>query len=308
MFFPGHLFFRLINMKKLYVILVCLTFLFSSVYSGGFSSLKLGTDARSGGMGMAFTALSNTGSGGFWNPAGLATMQKHHIQLSVHKWIQGVRNEFVGYGSGNGRSGFGIFFLHTQISDLEYRIAAPTPEPIGTFSNHEIILGISYAKKVKRRVSCGITIKGLYEKIFTDEATGIAVDLGVLWELKKNGFRIGGGIQNIGETGKLQEETIELPVTWKFGFAFPLDRLGGKWIFVLDAIQELHLPFHVHSGMEFTWRDILMARAGYQTGYETRNVTAGLGFKWTVYQLDYSFMPLQTGLGDAHRLSLGIYW
>ena len=94
----------------------------------------------------------------------------------------------------------------------------------------------------------------------------------------------------------------------RLGFAFPLEMLGGCWTFVMDGVKEKDFPYHLHGGVEYGWRGSVFLRFGYQTGYETRDVTGGIGFTWSKYRLDYSYMPLGSGFGDSHRLTVGIGW
>jgi len=299
-------------MKKQLIVFIVLFAALNS-HGSGFPSLKMGVDARSGGLGMAYTAISCDGSGGFWNPAGLATMEHHDMVLSMYRWIQGARSEFLGFGSGNGTAGIGVYLFHTQVTDLEYRLDVPSDDPLGTFSDHEIVLGLSYARAIKKQLTLGMTLKGLYQKIFTDEATGLAVDIGVLWEMWENGLRTGIVVQNLGRTSKLQETSISLPLTLKAGLAWPLNALGGIWTLTADGLKERDFPFHLHTGMEYLWGGMIAGRLGYQTGYtidsiKTRDITAGLGIIWSGYRLDYSYMPFYSDLGDVHRLSFSVQW
>lgn len=307
MFSPGLLSFEVLLMRYVHILGIVLNFGVSQVFGGGFSSLKLGVDARSGALGMAYTALSEDGSGGYWNPASLASLRGRDFLFSIHQWIADVRGEFFGLGWGKEKTGLGIYLLYTEVGDIEHRIV-PLSNPLGTFSAHELIVGISYARMVTERLSVGMTLKTLYEKIFIDEASGVACDVGVLWKVWEEGLRVGAVIQNLGKTGRLREEEIKLPLFGKVGFAFPIEIFGYRCILALDGVKERGFPFHIHGGVEYGWRDILFLRFGYQSGYETRNVTGGAGIVWGRYRLDYSMMPLGSGLGDSHRLSLGVGW
>ena len=274
---------------------------------GGFPTLKLGAEARSGGMGMAFTALAEDGAAAYWNPAGLTRLDRKDIQLSVHRWVEGVHSEFLSFGWGNGTWGFGMHALFTEVGDIEYR-SVPSPTPLTTFSANEFIIGFSLARVIQETISIGFTVKMLYEKIFIDEALGIAADFGVQWELWEEGLRVGGVVQNIGRTGKLVEETIELPMTLKAGLAYPLVFGQSRITGVVDVVKEKDFPAHVHGGIEAGYKGLLFVRGGYQTGYDIRSFTGGLGFAWKNYRLDYSYMPIDGGFGDSHRLSVGIRW
>ena len=269
--------------------------------------MKLGCHARSEAMGMAFTALADDGSAGFWNPAGLASLQRKDMLLSFHRWIEDVRDEFLAFGWGGPSSGMGIHVLYTDMGEFEQRIV-PSPTPMATFSAHELIFGVSYARMVFNRFDVGMTIKLLYEKIYIEEAWGVGVDLGFLWHVWADGLRIGGVLQNLGKTNALFEEDISLPMTVRLGLAYPLNTFGGQWIFVVDGIKERGFPYHLHGGIEYGWRGRVFIRCGYQTGYEARDITGGIGVAWGGYRLDYSYMPLGAGLGDSHRFTVGIGW
>jgi hypothetical protein len=274
-------------------------------FCGGFSTLMLGVGARGTGMGMAYTAIANDASGGFWNPAGLLVSKKGDFLFSVHRWIQGVQGGFLALEWGRETRKFGIQMLYMEVSDIEHRIG-PSPDPLSTFSAHEIITGFSYALRLRKNFSMGLTLKLFYEKIYIEEALGFGGDIGFLWEIQKGGLRLGGVMQNIGKTDRLKTESIPLPLVGKLGAAYPIQLFRNQCILAVDLVQEKDMPFHVHAGCEFNWQEMLCLRFGYQTGYETRRLTAGLGVALKGYRLDYSYMPLLQGLGDSHRFSLGI--
>ncbi len=291
------------------VLLFCVVFSIGAAqgFGGGFSSIKLGGGAKAGALGMAYTALSDDASGGYWNPAGLAFLGKKDFLLSVHRWIESVRGEFLGFGWGGERSGMGFHVLYTEVGGIERRIV-PSPTPLFTFSAHELIVGLSYGRVIWERFSVGMTLKALYEKIFIEETWGVGGDVGVLWSVWEGGLRIGSVLQNVGKTGPLRSEDVELPLTGRLGVALPVEILSGRWMFTIDGVKEGGFPYHIHGGMEYEWRNILFLRCGYQNGYETRDWTGGVGVVWRGYRLDYCYMPLREGLGDSHRLTFGIGW
>jgi len=269
----------------------------------GFTTLQIGGNARASALGMAYTALADDGSGAFWNPAGLMFLDKTECLFSLHRWIQGVQSGFLGFGWKGKHAGIGMYLLYTEVGGMEYRLVA-SPTPISLFSSSEIVGGLSYARTLGRRWSFGLTVKLYYEKIFLDEAVGVGGDIGFLWEMREEGLRIGGVLQNMGGTGRLRNEKIPLPFTGKVGFAFPFCFLGEHWMLAVDGMKEIDLPFHVHGGVEYGWLDRLFLRCGYQTGYATRTLTGGIGLHMGWVRLDYSYMPFRKGLGDAHQLSL----
>lgn len=289
------------------VILLLLPLIPCGLYGDGFSTLKLGGSGRAAAMGMAFTSLADDGSGAFWNPAGLSMLNRGDVQLTGHRWMGELKSALIGIGAGNGRSGWGFHMLYTEIGGMEYRIE-PSPAPLAEFSSHEWMGGLSYARSLGGGFSLGLSLKMYYLKIFTDEALGIGGDLGILWHWKKTGFRFGAVLQNVGKTADLRNEPVPLPLTARAGLSYAINGFGGAWIFSLDGVKQRDFPLHLHAGMEFGWESGIFFRLGFQTGYHTRDITGGVGMAWNRYRLDYTYIPLAGGLGDSHRVSIGIAW
>jgi hypothetical protein len=188
---------------------------------------------------------------------------------------------------------------------MDYRLDRPTPEPIGTFSAHEWSAGISYGRRIVGSVSAGMTFKLLHERIFIHEATGWGIDLGASGNW--SGFQIAGTVQNLGRTGKLNHESIDLPLTARLGLGRFFESGFGRFWTVTEAVARKSEHVHLHAGVEFDWRGLAL-RMGYQTGYDTRGMTAGLGLSWGRTKVDYAYMPFGSGLGDSHRFSVGLTW
>ena len=292
-------------MRKIILSFTFIVLSAGTVFGSGFSSLKFGGSARVGGMGMACTALADKGSAGCWNPANLAIFDKTDFAFSANRWFKDFRNEFIGFARGNDKNGVGVHLLYTEIGGIQQRIG-PSPEPLSLFSAHEFIAGVSYARKINEQVSIGVTLKMFYEKIFIEEARGLGGDIGILWVPKVKWFRLGAVLQNLGKTEKLKDEKIQLPLTLRLGLAVPLEFLGTHWNFAIDGVKEQNFPFHLHLGMEYGWRGIFFLRCGYQTGYTNRSLTGGIGVVWGRYRLDYSYIPLHSGLQDINRFSITV--
>ena len=103
----------------------------------------------------------------------------------------------------------------------------------------------------------------------------------------------------------MEDERVSLPLTVRLGGMMPFNFREISLAVAADIVKERGFPLHVHCGLEAGW-SVLFLRAGFMSGYDTRSWTAGLGLKWKSYRLDYSFMPLGMGLGESHRLTVGI--
>ncbi|MFC1569580.1 hypothetical protein ACFL4L_05050, partial [bacterium] len=239
-------------------------------------------------------------------PASAGVIQQRAFVLSLHRWMDDIQSEFLGFASGNGKQGVGFFILFTEIGKLEHR-TIPSEAPLGLFSAHEMSLGFTYARLIAPDLYLGLAVKGYYEKIFVEDTWGLGGDLGILYDTHFYGVRIGGVLQNMGKTGRLQDESIPLPLTGKLGLLKSFNLYGGDWLVTMDCVKEEGFPLHYHAGAEYCWHSAIALRLGLQTGYETRDITGGIGIIRNQLRFDYSYMPMSV-MGDSHRLSFGVSW
>lgn len=284
-------------MKNKFLILL-LMILFSSVcYSQGFLSLKLGADSRTAALGMTGTVLNEFGSTGYWNPAGLSFTTDKNLQFTHHRWIQGVTSTFLGFD----QHSFGFHVLFTEVGGIEQRTVA-SQEPESVFSFYELVIGVSYARRVKENFSLGATLKGLAEKIYIERALGFAFDLGMQYEVIQEKLCLGAVIQNLGRTEKLDDERIELPTSIRIGVGYTDNFRGTQFKLLMDGVADKR-SVHLHWGGELEFYNTFFIRAGYQNGYRVKGVTGGVGLVWNSIGVDYSYMPIKRGLGDSHRIT-----
>ena len=273
----------------------------------GLAFLKLGAGARAVGMGETFTSLADDPSAVYWNPAGLAIISGAHLLFTHNEWLQDIRHEFLAVNFHIGKNAFGIGLMTSSVSGIERRVA-PTAEPLGEFGAHDVMLGISYARKLKPSLSVGATAKFLYQKIYIEESSGVALDLGVRYQTHLPGLYAGAALQNFGYTSKLKTEAPKLPQTARIGIAYQLDaeQLQGKLIFAADVVQIFESTAHLNLGAEYDLKNLFQLRLGYQTGYQDKGIHAGFGVGFLRYRLDYAFVPFSAGLGNTHRIAFGI--
>lgn len=275
--------------------------------STGLSFLKLGAGGRAVGLGEAYTAVANDASGTYWNPAGLANLSGTELMFTHNKWLQDITNEFAAFGFRAGKNAFGISFMSNTIGGIEQRVKA-SAEPLDVLNAHDIMFGFSYARGFGENISLGSTIKYLYQKIYIESASGLAVDLGLQYKTPLQGLKTGVVFQNFGFMAKLQEESTKLPQTIRLGLAYqlPFQLLNGEFLLATDWMKIIESTSHVHFGLEYNFIKYFALRFGYQTGFEDKGIHGGFGVSFNRYRLDYAYVPFTSDLGNSHRISLGI--
>lgn len=292
----------------LIIVLTCIYHSPLSAQGGkaGLSFLKLGVGARPLAMGEAGVATSYDPSATHYNPAGLHSSTTPQLLVMHKEWLEGTQTEFLAASFSVEPLSFGAFLNATSIPDFEIR-QRPGPAE-GTFTAHNAAVGISAAYDISESVYVGFSLKYLYEKIFVDEADGVGFDVGGLYR-SPWGIDLGVSLANIGSMGKLRNESSTLPTTLRIGAARSeaLASFDASMNFALDVVSVLPEDnTHIHLGAEFTYDQTFSIRAGYITGYETRNFTGGAGIRYTFLSVDYAFVPFSLGFGAAHTFSLTI--
>lgn len=269
----------------------------------GLPFLKNGPDARSSGMGETGTAASGDHSSYSMNPATLAGTQQRQLMLSHRAGFADVTIDHIGATFPGETWTFGLTAVTSSIGGIEVRLRPGEPE--GTFSARNAAIGAGAAYAVSQDVSIGVTGKLLYEKIYVDEASGYAMDAGVLYRVN-DALSAGASLVNLGSMSALRSASTEVPASLRFGGSYAA---GLTDEFSLLAAADLVKTLdddgtHLHIGFETVYDAMLMLRGGYQTGYETRSFSAGLGIRYGMLRIDYSIVPNSGAFVPSHTVSL----
>ncbi len=277
-----------------------------SAGSTGLSFLKFGYGARNIAMGDAGTALSNDLTGLFYNPAKLAMTDKSEVLFMHNEWIQDVSSEVVGVKTELWNIPFAVGINVTSVKNIQYRSIASL-EPETNFDANYFFGSLSTGFFVTDELSFGATLKYLYEGLLNDEANGFGIDLGLNYLLTVKGLTVSAVVKNIGSMNALRNEQTKLPTELRLGSAYTYSFENAKFDFTAGAEFQKYLSAdetHFNFGGEALYNKLFAARMGYQTGYESRGFTAGIGLMWGNLKFDYAFLPFSYGLGNANLFSL----
>jgi hypothetical protein len=296
----------LMNKVLLFILISSATIFSQSAGNTGLSFLKYGFGARNIAMGDAGNVLSNDLTGLFYNPAKLALTSGSEVLFMHNEWIQDVSSEVVGAKTSLWGIPFAVGFNVTSVSDIPYRSIA-TPDPETSFSANYFFGSFSTGFFVTDEIAFGASFKYLYEGLLNDEANGIGFDFGLNYLLPYKGLTASAVVKNIGSMNALRNESTKLPTELRFGTAYTFNLEDSKFDFTGGVEFQKYLDpedNHFNFGGEVLYNKLIAARAGYQTGYESRGLTAGIGLMWGNLKFDYAFLPFSLGLGNANLFSL----
>ncbi|MCA9732023.1 PorV/PorQ family protein [candidate division KSB1 bacterium] len=278
--------------------------LFAQAGSTGLALLKIGIGGQGAALGESVVAGNNGALSAYWNPAGL-TQSNDEIVFGHSEWLQDISYEFIamkfrGYGAS-----WGLLLQVQNVDNIMHRTKA-TPAPLSTFSEHEVVSGVSYARAFSQYLSFGATAKFISERHFSYTSSGAAIDLGLNYQLNQiKGVQLGASLHNLGKLSELREEATKLPALLRVGVAYmpEMEIMQAKMRVLAAYTKIFNNEAYAGFGIEALAKEALALRIGYQAGREAQSISAGLGFILSRYRLDYAYVPFSYDLGDTHRLS-----
>lgn len=169
--------------------------------------LEYGYGSAGTAMGDAYVSTVNDVSSIYWNPAGLAFMDRTQAQLVYQPWLVDINSTFVGAGVVLGNIGtIGIGMIYTGYGDMEVTTLERQDGTGEKFTANDYAISLSYARKLTPYFSFGASGKYIASGIWHMNASAMALDLGVVVVTpffvqdgaRDTGLKIGMSISNYG--------------------------------------------------------------------------------------------------------------
>ncbi len=271
--------------------------------------LQYGTGARSLAMGGAYVALADEASAPYWNPAGLTQIEEYQFLSMYAPFFEQTSYNFLSYVHPLGRLG------NLAISDVllysgGYEEVDGEGNVLGTnqsiFKNAIII---SYANRVYRRISLGVSLKLIHQRVMRYSGNSQGVDLGILYELLDE-LNIGLALQNVLQPKvTLIDDPDVYKINLKAGVA--LNTFYNRLTLTADINKLVDEKAYLCAGVEFSpWERATsssLKRVDLRAGINhLQTFTLGIGLKMKFISLDYAFNPHK--IGNLHRFGLTFRW
>lgn len=261
--------------------------------------LKLGVGARAAALGEAAVTAAGDVTGLYWNPAGIASVDRTSIAVSRNELYADMSYNFIGfvYPLGGG-SVIGLSANYLDSGEMEI---TTLDHPDGTGSNftwEAYCLGLSYSRYVTDKLRLGGTVKYVREGAYYQKAQTIAVDVGSLLDTGVLGLKLGMCLSNFGgqmrlsgpgfevtdydrfpnsagnidNTAYLKTENYPLPLIFRMGLSTNL--IGKDGQVLTSAMSRMTISADTYDpndallrsnfGLEYEWNNILALRVGYR--------------------------------------------
>lgn len=287
----------------------------------GMKFLSVSLDARAAGMGDAVTASDQASPMGmFYNPATMANQQGNFsAALGKTQWIVDIDYDYAALSFRPGQGNYGVFgvqILSVNYGDIIETVRSSNEsgyEDIGTYSPNAMLFGLGYAKALTSQFSVGGNVKYVREDLGSsavsfesgsylreENATStLAYDFGVLYRTGFRSLTFAMTARNFSDDETYQEESFELPLTFRIGVSMDLVDLTSmdselhSFVFSVDTERPRDFDEQIKVGGEYTFRNVLALRAGYISPTDEQGVSLGAGLRTDLgnvgFQLDYSY-------------------
>lgn len=233
-----------------------------------------------------------------YNPALIFGLDKGRIGFSHNEFIQDRNTNALAVIFPAKGIDFGAHVRLSRIGDIEVR-ETPTSEPMYIAESYDFSVKAFSAFELMSHLQAGVSAGWLMEKIDVDRASIIVFGAGLAYYTDFN-LALHASAGNVGGKVKFVEQEDDPPAIYRAGAGYRWRDLTVDADYVNIKSGDGHLQF----GAEYLLEHKLFLRAGYGTGYDSRNFSAGAGFVYEDFRVDYAFVPYQSDLGNSHRFSL----
>ena len=213
-----------------------------------FQFTNITNSARIASMGGENVSLkTNDLSTVFHNPGLLDSSMSGFITLNYINYLGDINFYYAGYAQhikNTGNFALGVYYFNygtfQEADNLGYKY--------GTFRPSDYTINLSYSRKLDSNFYAGVTTKFIYSDYVFYTSSGIAADLGVVYQNKKRLLTVGTVIRNAGFQLKRynpDKEHEPLPIDWQIGFSKKVKHAPFRLSFTYTHLEKFDLTYEV---------------------------------------------------------------
>ncbi|MGH2575700.1 MAG: hypothetical protein ACRDFC_08400, partial [Ignavibacteria bacterium] len=258
-------------------------FVYAQVTLPQFENTDIGAKPIS--LGGAFTSLANNSSAVYYNPSGISQMSFREISIFYSPAPYGIKE--LSYGA------------FTYVEPTKFGWIGLSAKAYGFELYREITATLTYSNNYRKKIYYGANLNYYNLKIKNyGSAFTLGFDAGLLAYLTEY-LRWGFSAMNLNRA-KIGQSKEKLPQVYRTGLSLQVRK---DLNLIMDAEKDTRYKVSIKAGMEYTMYDLVDIRAG--VGSEPIRFSGGIGFFYSLFQLDYAFYNHQD-LGLTHQASLTI--
>ncbi len=297
--------------------------------------LKIGVGARGLAMGEAAVTQASDVTALYWNPAGLGIMPRNQLILNHYEYVADLSFDYAGVAIKLPNVGtIGFQFTYLGAPDIERTTLLQQDGTGEMVSVSFYAAGLSFGRSLTDRFAIGGTIKLIQENLWHSRASGVSLDLGILYTTIFKNMKLGMSVSNFGSGMKMSgrdllvqhdidpnaggnNETINadlttdefpLPILFRVGMSSNLTRdffglENHDLIIAMDAIHPNDNREYMNIGGEYLFHRFVALRAGYRQLFLDEKEGGfsfgfGLHFNISRFELNLDYAALDFGRFD----------
>jgi len=267
--------------------------------------LSYGVGARALAMGGAYYGISDDASAAYWNPSGLAQLQRKEFTTMQATLFAQTKLTYFSFAYPT-KKGSTFALSMTQLAatgfeqvDVDYSPTTGEPSAVkagGSFADQQQAMGFAWAKNVTETVAFGMSAKQVTRKLGGASDSFRTLDLGTMKGMGP--YRLGLGLQNVFHQ-KTGDTDDKLPVIIKVGNSLRLFK--ERLTLALDGNKPLTGAMEMRFGGEYWLARWFAFRFGLMGLPEIQETDFGFGLNFRSFSLDMA-QGLHD-LGSSTRMS-----
>ncbi|MBI5243398.1 MAG: PorV/PorQ family protein [Elusimicrobia bacterium] len=293
--------------------------------------LKLGAAPRGAAMGEAMAAAADDAAALYWNPAGLAILEKKHAQFNHALLYQSVFCDSLAYAhpvrpaiksrrrelkpSGLGTLAIGVFYLNAgSIEEVDNTCSSQKPDckTGASFTPNDIALTAGWGSTITDNLDIGFALKYIDSRIQRSARTG-AADAGIRLKFLLADswpYVLAASASNFGGKLRYDQRSDPLPAAVRLGQSLrPVKNLLLSFDVVGPSDNKIYPNAGAEVSVPFGEDMVGMLRTGFSgrvSGSDLEGLAGfsfGFGLSAYGFGLDYAWAPYGL-LGQAHRMGV----
>lgn len=297
--------------------------------------LKIGVGARGLAMGEASVTQASDVTALYWNPAGLGMMTRNQFILNHYDYVAELSFNYAGVAIRLPNVGtIGFQFTYLGAPDIERTTLLQQDGTGEMVSASFYAAGLSFGRSLTDRFAIGGTVKLIQENLWHSKASGVSLDLGILYTTIFKNLKLGMSVSNFGSgmtmsgrdllvqhdidpgaagnnetiNADLTTDEFPLPILFRVGMSTNLTRdfLGLEnhdVIIAIDAIHPNDNKEYMNIGGEYLFHRFIALRAGYRQLFldeKEGGFSFGFGLHFNVsrFELNLDYAALDFGRFD----------
>ena len=280
----------------------------------GMSFLRVVRDPSSAGTGFAGAASSGTAAYSSFRNSSIIPFSQDMLSVGVsgQMWApDGAKSTNLGFGAAfkaGERIGFSIGGAY-QMGE-EYALTDETGNTTGTFKPNDMILNGGVGVRIIDNLAAGVNVRYASQKLSEDNSySTAAADIFMTYRLPD--INVTAGVSSLGSAVKSESgDSFSLPTSatvgadWSEAFS---ENHGVRLAADFDYFFSGNVT--AAAGAEYSFRNMLFARAGYHFGTKDAVLpsfaTVGIGIKFFGMSLDIAYLTANNVLGNTLTFGLG---